>query len=153
MAERKNNRTSALLVVATLAVAMVALLYIALNPIPSSNSNPDSGGISCPTYGTNFLVIANGQGFNSSIAHGAPQKPWPVICVHRGDTVTITVENTSPFEPHGFAIGQYYEGGVSIPAGRSVTISFVADKTGVFTVFCDIFCSVHPFMIGVLVVR
>ena len=154
MADGRRRRKAALLLVAVLIVTLVGLFYASMNPVRSSNWTPDSSGINCASYGTDFLVIVNRLGFNGSINKGVPQQRWPILCAHEGETVTINVRNTDTIETHGFAIGFYYEGGVSIPAGRNVTISFAADRTGAFTLFCDIFCSVHPFMqSGVVVVR
>lgn len=132
---------------------MAALLYFSLNPLQSRNSNTDTSGINCSSYHADFLIIANGQGYNDSIHHDVPQNYWPILCVHKGDTVTITVENTGN-EPHGFAVGHYYEGGISLAEGRNTTISFVVDRTGAFSIFCTILCAVHPWMLsGILVVR
>jgi len=139
--------------VAAIAIIMLVLLYFSFNPLSGVSSNT-TGGASCSTFGTAFLVIANEMGFNDSIGHGAPMNPWPVICVHAGDEVTITIKNTDKNgEPHGFAISQYYANGVSIPAGASVAISFKADRPGDFVVYCNIFCSVHAFMVGAFVVQ
>jgi heme/copper-type cytochrome/quinol oxidase subunit 2 len=71
---------------------------------------------------------------------------WPVIHVQKGDTVVIVVINNGTTEPHGFAIDHYYNSGVSTSAGQSHTITFVANVAGTFRVYCDIFCTIHPFM-------
>ncbi|MDV6345079.1 nitrosocyanin [Nitrosomonas sp. Is37] len=60
------------------------------------------------------------------------------LSVHKGATVKITVENKSPIS-EGFSIDGY---GIQevIKAGETKTISFVADKAGAFTIWCQL----HP---------
>ncbi|SDZ04424.1 nitrosocyanin [Nitrosomonas sp. Nm33] len=60
------------------------------------------------------------------------------LSVHKGTTVKITVENKSPIS-EGFSIDGY---GIQevIKAGETKTISFVADKAGAFTIWCQL----HP---------
>ncbi len=131
---------------------MSGLLYFALNPPSSADSRTGTSDIKCTTYHTSFLIIENGKGYNDSVDHGVPQNYWPILCVHKGDTVKITVENTGS-EPHGFSIANYYEQGIILPEGQIATINFVADNAGSFIMKCDIFCSVHYWMLsGVLVV-
>ena len=137
-------------VVVVLTVFLVSLLYISFNPLPGPNFTSIPAGVTCHLYGTSFAVLANGLGFNDSVDH---DNYWPVMCVHRGNNVTITVENTGSSEPHGFAIAHYYSQGVSIPAGTKVTVKFTADQAGAYSVSCSIYCSVHAFMqSGLLVV-
>lgn len=60
------------------------------------------------------------------------------LAVHKGTNVKITVENKSPIS-EGFSIDEY---GIQevIKAGETKTISFVADKVGAFTIWCQL----HP---------
>lgn len=60
------------------------------------------------------------------------------LTVHKGTTVKLTVENKSPIS-EGITIDGY---GIQevIKAGESKTISFVADKAGAFTIWCQL----HP---------
>lgn len=60
------------------------------------------------------------------------------IAVHKGDKVKITIENKSPIS-EGFSIDAY---GIQevIKAGETKTVSFVADKAGAFTIWCQL----HP---------
>lgn len=85
------------------------------------------------------------EGINGSAFH--QNTNWPIITVYQGQSVTVHVLNCpqSP-EPHGFAIGHYFNSGVSLSPGQSFTFTFVADATGRFTVFCNIFCSIHQYM-------
>ncbi|MEK7302523.1 MAG: nitrosocyanin [Pseudomonadota bacterium] len=60
------------------------------------------------------------------------------LAVHKGAKVKITVENKSPIS-EGFTIDGY---GIQevLKAGETKTISFVADKAGAFTIWCQL----HP---------
>jgi heme/copper-type cytochrome/quinol oxidase subunit 2 len=50
---------------------------------------------------------------------------------------------------HGFAIDEY-DIRAYIPPGEKVTVSFIADKLGTFTYYCNVFCGVgHPHMHGI----
>ena len=73
------------------------------------------------------------------------------IIVEQGQTVGIKLQSTDV--PHGFAINEYniY---TFVPAGQTVDISFVATETGVFEIFCNIFCGEgHSTHRGQLIVR
>jgi cytochrome c oxidase subunit 2 len=73
------------------------------------------------------------------------------ITVKKGDTVrlTITSEDTS----HGFSLPDF-DVNEQIPSGESVSIEFIADKSGEFTFRCSVFCgSGHGSMSGTLIVQ
>jgi len=98
------------------------------------------------------LVIADLSGFNNSISHGAPMNPWPVIRVERGQVVRLLVCNQDTTQPHGFAITDYLEPGVVMAPGDAYRIVFTATLEGTFRIYCDVFCTVHVFMVGRLIV-
>ena len=97
-----------------------------------------------------LLVVMDGLGFNSSRVRGTP---WPLLHVHRGDTVDIIVCNLDSSQAHGFAIDHYFDKGVALGPGQVYKIHFVANDTGDFVIYCDVFCPVHSYMIGRLTVR
>lgn len=99
-----------------------------------------------------ILIIADLSGFNNSINHGAPLNPWPVIRVQRGDVVHFLVCNQDQTQPHGFAIGNYLEPGVVMAPGDAYSIVFTATEAGTFRIYCNVFCTVHVFMVGRLIV-
>jgi len=102
-----------------------------------------------------FLIVANLDGFNDSVAHlqKSPNEPWPVIRVHEGDRVNIMVCNSDDYSPHGFAIERYLDAGVALMPHETFRVSFTADQAGNFTFYCNIFCPVHPYMLsGLLIV-
>ncbi len=73
------------------------------------------------------------------------------ITVKKGDTVrlTITSEDTS----HGFSLPDF-DINEQIPSGKTVSIEFIADKSGEFTFRCSVFCgSGHGSMSGTLIVQ
>jgi len=122
--------------------------YTQVIPVISIGST-QVGGVISGNY-SNFTIIASNQGYNQSILHGAPSNPWPVIKVKKGAYVTITIINNDTIEPHGFAINHYFDRGVAIQPGQSYTISFTADQTGNFIIYCNIPCSIHVYMIAEL---
>lgn len=99
-----------------------------------------------------ILIIADLSGFNNSIGHGAPLHPWPVIHVERGQMVRFVVCNHDSTQPHGFAIRYYLNAGIALAPGDAYQIVFPATETGTFDIFCNIFCTVHVFMRGQLIV-
>jgi FtsP/CotA-like multicopper oxidase with cupredoxin domain len=99
-----------------------------------------------------ILIIADLSGFNNSIGHGAPSNPWPVITVRRGDVVRLLVCNKDSTQPHGFAIGTYLDAGVTLAPGDAYRITFTATRPGSFVIYCNIFCTVHVYMVGRLIV-
>ena len=90
-----------------------------------------------------FTISESNQGFNDSGAHSPP---WPVMNVYSGQIVTILVENNDTVSSHGFVITHYFNAGVSLRPGESHNITFVANQTGSYLVYCNIVCPVHPSM-------
>jgi len=99
-----------------------------------------------------FLIIADLSGFNDSIAHGAPFNPWPVVHVHVGDHVRFVICNDDQTQAHAFAIQTYFDAGVVLAPGGAFRIEFQATIPGSFVIYCNIFCTVHAFMVGRLIV-
>lgn len=98
-----------------------------------------------------FLIVAADPpspyaGFNGSYYHAASSQ-WPVMHVHKGQIVSFRVLNCASSEPHGFAITHYDDQSIiTIRTGQSYEVTFTADQTGTFRVYCDIFCAIHPLM-------
>jgi hypothetical protein len=99
-----------------------------------------------------ILIIADLSGFNDSIAHGAPLNPWPVVRVHLGNFVRFVVCNEDATQAHAFAIQTYFDSGVVLAPGDAFRIEFQATLPGNFVIYCNIFCTVHAFMVGRLIV-
>jgi nitrous-oxide reductase len=77
------------------------------------------------------------------------------IEVNQGDVVTVHITNAeqSRDELHGFGVAEYNINVVNDP-GETKTVTFVADKPGVFPFYCTNFCSaLHQEMQGYLVVN
>ena len=134
-----------LLAVAIAVGALVSATYLS---DLSRNSSTLPPGCTKPAGG--FLIIAGDSpgnvGYNDSEGHGAPTNPWPIITVQKGTTVNITVCNTDR-QAHGFNISHYYDSSiVTVAPGQVLRVSFVANETGNFEIYCSIFCTIHPFM-------
>ncbi len=74
-----------------------------------------------------------------------------VIEVNKGDKVILNIESVDV--AHGITIREF---GVSqyLEAGKSITIEFIADKSGEFAFFCNIYCGRgHSDMKGRLIVN
>ena len=138
----KSNR---LLVIVFLAVVLLGAgattaFYFASRGTTASSTPLPAG---CVKPADGFLVITSSKGYNDSVDHGVPAKWWPIINVTQGQTVSITVCNTD-FQAHGFQVTHYYDSNVvSIVPGQVLHLSFVADQTGEFRIYCNIFCSIH----------
>lgn len=73
------------------------------------------------------------------------------ITVNQGDQVKLTITSTDV--THGFFIGQYSIN-ERLEPGKTVTVEFIADKKGEFSMVCNVPCgSGHGSMRGKLVVN
>ena len=138
-------------------LASAVAIVFALGPISNRTqaatviSNP---GCTKPEGG--FLIVASDTGFNDSAAHlqADPSQPYPLITVAQGSNVTITICSMSKVETHGFAIDHYFPVGKVLHPGDSFTITFEAEQTGIFSVYCNVLCPIHEWMLqGELVVK
>ena len=77
----------------------------------------------------------------------------PVIKVSRGDQVVLKLRSADV--THGFnlkAYGIYIAKGIQ--PGKTIFVSFKADKAGIFKFMCNVFCGdIHTEMEGKLIVR
>jgi len=149
------------LVATVLLVALIGVVAVFVTGIVSVPP-PQSSNIVAPAVVTRstcdrppgfFLIIADLSGFNDSISHGAPVTPWPVIRVHQGDVVHILICNEDTTQPHGFAVSTYFPMGVAIAPGEAYRVVFTATVPGTFVMYCNIFCTVHAFMVSQLIVQ
>lgn len=90
-----------------------------------------------------FTIYISERGFNGSADHTGS---WPVMTVTQGQAVTIRINSSESVEAHGFAIEHYSARGISLSPNQSYNLTFVADQTGTFRVYCNIFCAVHSLM-------
>jgi len=123
----------AIAVVIVIAFSVGAVVYL----FPRGNSQ--TGG----SHVRNILIIANITGFNDSADHGVPQNSWPVIDVVKGTLVNVTVYNTDK-QAHGFQISHYFDQNIeTVAPGQRLNVSFMADESGTFRIYCSIPCTVH----------
>ena len=135
-----------IVLIATIGVGSIIGFWSAGSLKPSSNGHV--------LY---FTIIESDPPDPLAGMNGSYYKPltaqWPIIRVHQGDTVIITVINNDSREVHGFAIAHYDNQGFSLAPGQQETISFVANEVGSFRMYCNVFCAIHPYMQnGVLIV-
>jgi hypothetical protein len=138
-----GRRSAIVLVLAGIAVAaIISVTYVA--DFSRNNSSALPAGCVRPAGG--FLIVASNMGYNDSIAHSAPAKSWPILTVHQGQIVTIVVCNTD-VQAHGFKVTHYFASSEeTVVPGQILRVSFIADQTGSFIIYCDIFCSIHVYM-------
>ncbi len=137
---KRKQRLVLVLVLAAVAVAAIISVTYALDLRKAGSLPP---GCTQPSGG--FLIIASNKGYNDSVTHGADAQ-WPILMVHKGATVNITVCNTDR-QAHGFQITHYYDSKIeSLDPGQVLTLSFVADQTGSFRIGCSTFCTIHLYM-------
>jgi len=123
--------------------SVIALLHagLILNQPPPTSS---TGQV------VHFTIIESDPPDPLAGMNGSYYKPlgtqWPIIRVHLGDTVIITVMNNNSREIHGFAIVHYDDRGFSLAPGQQHTITFVANQAGTFRMYCNVFCAIHPYM-------
>ena len=154
------NKSRKLVTVGVTMLLVVLLTAFTAGPIfnfisNSSNSVAPSVTVSksaCNRPAGFILIIADLSGFNNSIGHGAPIHPWPVVNVQRGQVVQFLVCNLDNTQAHGFAITYYFEVGVPILPGEAYRIVFIATRSGTFSIFCNIFCTIHIYMRSELIV-
>lgn len=74
-----------------------------------------------------------------------------IITVSEGDAVTLRIKSIDV--EHGFSLPAFGVNEDLLP-GEEITVSFVADKKGAYTFFCNVYCgSGHTEMNGKLVVE
>lgn len=88
-----------------------------------------------------------------SLGQKNPPVEHPVITVSRGDAVVLKLRSSDV--THGFALKAfdiYISEGIT--PGKTVFVSFKADKAGTFPFWCNVYCGdMHKDMKGTLVVK
>jgi hypothetical protein len=142
---KSRRRAGLAFAAAMIAVAVVAsAAYVsgtgasALAPLPAGCVRPADG----------FLIVGSSLGYNDSIVHGAPVRPWPILDVANGSDVAITVCNTYA-QPLGFQVAHYLDDKIeAIDPGQALRVSFVADETGTFLIYCSVLSPIHVYLQG-----
>jgi len=142
----RSDEGRKLMAVVVTAIIILGVAATASYAIDSSSSGPPlpSG---CERNLGGFLIIASSLGYNDSIAHGAPVKSWPVIDVTKGTQVNITLCNTYS-QPVGFQVAHYLSDLESVPPGHVSAVSFLANETGSFEIYCSVFNPIHLYLQG-----
>ncbi len=86
-------------------------------------------------------VTRNGKKVTVRLISQAPAYTLPEFTVKKGDEVTIILTNHDKVEDltHGFAIAKYGVNFIVNPQ-ETASVTFVADKAGVFWCYCTHFC-------------
>ena len=131
-----NGMNQILLAVSILAIFLVAgCTQTANDPENNSGLKNDSSGNAVKE----FSITAKQFEFVPS-----------VITVNQGDRVVLTLNSSDV--AHGFFLSEFNMN-VTLPAGETKKVEFVADKAGTFSFRCSVPCgSGHQLMQGTLVV-
>lgn len=138
---------------AKLAVGIVCFLTVAgvlaAHPpsLPVGVSNHAVAISDCSRGPGELLVELDTNGMNNSIRQG--QFTLHLI---KGEAVTILLCNLDQVQSHGFAIGHYFDTGVTLRPGEAYKLSFTARDAGNFVIYCNAVCTVHQSMLGKLTV-
>jgi heme/copper-type cytochrome/quinol oxidase subunit 2 len=150
-ASNQKLTTWGTVLLATLAVIIVvagffsaAYAFHLLGPSPPNCWVRPSG----PANAAIFTVVMANEGlnvgFNGSRNHSFP---WPVMNVSLGQNVVIHLVNNDTAQAHGFTIIHFFDSGIVVSPGECYDVRFTANTIGNFTVFCQIFCTIHnPWM-------
>jgi heme/copper-type cytochrome/quinol oxidase subunit 2 len=115
-------------VITTALVLALGAGVIAFAPLPGASAKPAN---------RHFRVEASSFKYTPA-----------TIRVNAGDHVTIDLVSTDVV--HGLYVDGY-DVSVTADPGRTASLSFVANRTGMFRLRCSVTCgAMHPFMIGKL---
>jgi hypothetical protein len=142
---KASKRVGAAFVVVILAIGILAWTAYLTDTGSNAQAVLPSG---CVRQTGGFLIIASSLGYNDSIAHGAPAKSWPVMDVTKGTDVNITLCNTYS-QTVGFQVAHYLSARTeTVLPGQVVSVSFLANLTGTFTIYCSVFNPIHVYLQG-----
>jgi len=131
-----------------LAVLALGAVTVAAYAASSGGGGTTALPTGCVRPADGYLIVASSLGYNNSVAHGGPAQSWPVINAAQGTNVTITICNTYQ-QDVGFQVVHYLAGKVeTVLPGQVMTLSFVADQRGTFSIYCSIFCPIHVYLQG-----
>lgn len=114
-------------------VVLIVIAVVGLAACDLSNS-----GVVTDTFGVQVTSVGGKAGFTP-----------PTLNVNKGDTVIVNLSNPTSKE-HGFSIDEF--GVHTTVAPRSVTmVRFVANRSGVFRVYCQLHAGHQPIQLVVAV--
>ena len=142
---KRSRLTLAVLVATTVVVGFLSTAYAfhLFGPSPPNCWVRPSGVANAAIFTVVMADEGLNVGYNGSRNHSFP---WPVMNVSLGQNVVIHVVNNDT-QAHGFSIIHFFDSGVVVSPGQCYDVRFTANTIGNFTVFCQIFCTIHsPWM-------
>ncbi len=141
----------AIIIISVASAAIGSFIILQPTHLPNGIFKAASNAQGCNRPPGYVSLILDSSGFNNSKAQITPSTLPTLLQFQKGETVNLLVCNFDT-DTHGFAITHYLDVGVTLRAGESYKISFVAKDTGAFTIYCNLLCAIHRFTLGKLVV-
>lgn len=136
-----------------LVVGVAAGVFYAAAPRAGAGRAEATAVQAAPVERQFYPVILMSGGRSGEIHRWSPG----TLVANVGDTITLQIRNGDldcADYPHGFAIAGYLIDVPEIPAGQTETVTFVADKPGIFSFTCakDDCAEDHGEQVGQLIV-
>lgn len=136
-----------------LVVGVAAGVFYAAAPAAGAGRASPAAVAAAPVERQFYPVMLMSGGRSAEIHRWSPG----ALIANVGDTITLKILNGDVDcveDPHGFAIAGYGIDIPEIPAGESETVTFVADKPGIFNFACarDDCAEDHGEQVGQLIV-
>jgi heme/copper-type cytochrome/quinol oxidase subunit 2 len=97
-----------------------------------------------------FTIVMGNEGVNVGF-NGSKYLGGPVMNATVGQNVIMHVINNDT-QAHGFQVVHYFDQGINgiagLAPGKCFDVEFVAGQIGTFAVRCNIFCTIHDFMLS-----
>lgn len=150
-----NSNMNKVLIVALVVIVLGAAGYFVMK---GGSSYSPSQAISQPVptssvpSGTSALGATTGAVKNVAVAGSEYAFSPNTLSINKGDTVVVTFTNNGTF-PHSFVINEFNVNSGAVSPGSTATVTFVAEKTGTFTYYCNIDGHREKGMMGTLTVQ
>ncbi len=144
----RSKRTKVILGIVVIAAGVTGVFFSAysLHFLGLGTTSCWARPANLPSDSAYFVVVMGNQGMNVGFNGSRFQAgSWPIMNVTVGKMVTIHVINNDTLQSHGFAVQRYFSG-FALGPGTCANVTFTADQSGQFLVYCYISCTIHIFM-------
>ena len=150
----KKNNLFNIVILSCVIMLVVFVTGCSSNPAPQTNTVTTQNGASAstPTQTSGSNPASSGVVKDITITATNYEFRQEGSAINKGDTVrlTLVVEQGT----HSIVLSGYNVEITPTPAGKSQSVTFVADKSGTFNYHCNNYCgSGHKDMVGTIVVN